>query len=510
MSDRRIRGVIGALLLLFVVSMPSMAAAEEPTAEATFLYAMGARATGRVDGGCEGVAFEPPVGRSGELAGIAARAATLRFVDVRVNYTLLLPDSDEPVQTPSEVHRSESLLELKPQNLGVAWGPSGLANLQQQTGSFDAAFTAQALNVGAATASADGPPPGWADADGVAEPRFLHGMVRALRLADGHIEASGDLAIYLREATVFDATGAHSLPAYRHVSQSGGPGVRFVTEHYRYAWLELEDARVSAGTSGAVLFCRGVQATIDGSFTAYRASGRLSFGEAALDFDRQELTLVGRFTLEESLEAHDERQMSTRTQAKAEGRFDAVGLDFANVQSIDGPKWATVATAAAGGLVLAVIGVVVLYSRIAEDHVLDRPERRRLYETITANPGIEFARLLEQNPMSATNARYHLKLLERRGLVRVVSVQGRHRYVPAGLDANRTRQALLLSEDPKLRGLLSHLNGDGLPASELVDALRRDWGLSRTGGWKVLDRAVRAHLVERLVMQRRVIVRRAP
>jgi DNA-binding transcriptional ArsR family regulator len=512
-----VRWLTALAALVFLVLSPLASAAGPAPDRATFSYGMGARAGGFIDGTCEGRAIAPAEGRAGELAVGGAWHAVLRQVDRWVNYTEILRETGQPVTHVLETGRSEHAVPLDGRALDIAWGASGRALVLELAGPdgvkrpFDAAFGGTAFRMGAANSENDRAVVWGAAQDPSDSSGSLSGWARPMSLAQPDLAASGDLSIYLEEALVRDGAATYAVPAHQETTQSGGPGLQVVSDHVRYAWLDLRDATLRTQAPDTILYCAGLAAHIQGTLTAFAAAGRVDSRGTSVTFDRREFTLAGSLDLRESFHPVDARgDASAPTEATVEGRFDAVGLDFTAPAGTPGTTWPAAATAAAGGVALVILSVVVLYSRIAEDHVLDRPERRRLYEGILANPGIEFSRLVEQNPMSATNARYHLKLLERRGLVRVVTVQGRHRYVPSNLDANRTRQELLISEDPKVRNLLGLLNADGRPASELVDALRREWGLSRTGGWKVLDRAVRANLVERLVQQRRVIVRRAP
>jgi len=506
MSSGRIRAAAGvAFIALAALALTGAVAAT--TDRASFTYELGARATGAIQGTCEGRAIVPPIGESGAWS-LAAGAAILRFVDVWINYTEVLPETGQPVHHGTDGHRSERFVTLASSPIALSWPSSGLASVsgyggQTSQAPFHVGFDATTVRVGPTTLGGDRP------SDPLREPRGSYvGWSRPIEVAGSPWHVEGDLSVYLEQATVRAAGFQYSMAPYLETQRSGGPGLQFVAEHYRYAWLDLKDASATIPSAGTKALCAGIEATIAGAWSAFGANGYLELGDTRQAFQQRELALEGAFALHDAFDGTGEHQAAP-AQATVEGTFDAVGFDLAIPQPVPPRTWPTVAAAAAGGFALTLLGAIILYSRITEDQLLDRPERRRLYEAVMANPGIEFARLLEQNPMSATNARYHLKLLERRGLLRVVNVQGRHRYVASNLDPNLTKRELLLSEDPKLRALLGLLNGEGRPASELVDALRREWGLSRTGGWKVLDRAVRAQLVERLVHERRVILRRA-
>lgn len=100
---------------------------------------------------------------------------------------------------------------------------------------------------------------------------------------------------------------------------------------------------------------------------------------------------------------------------------------------------------AIGGDLLAVqppgLVVVVGYSRHAGVDPLENDVRRRLYEAVEDEPGTYVAALVESTGVPRSTARYHLRVLEREGLVERASIRGKHRVAPAGADL-RLRAAL--------------------------------------------------------------------
>jgi predicted transcriptional regulator len=153
------------------------------------------------------------------------------------------------------------------------------------------------------------------------------------------------------------------------------------------------------------------------------------------------------------------------------------------------------------------IALLPLQTRLRDEGLLTGRWRKRLYDIIQANPGISLKELTETAGMSLTNARYHLELLKRHELVREFQVLHRLCYAPTDSNPSKARAAAFLRADPKLHRLQGHLTDGPRRATELVEALRNDMGLSRSGGWKLLDRAEHAGLIEKRLESRRLVVR---
>lgn len=155
----------------------------------------------------------------------------------------------------------------------------------------------------------------------------------------------------------------------------------------------------------------------------------------------------------------------------------------------------------------AAIVLLPLSTRLRNDSVLKGRWRQKLYDIIQDQPGISLKELTEQAGMSLTNARYHLELLKRHELVREFQVLHRLCYAPTQSNPAKARAEAFLRADPKLHRLQEHLNEGPRRATDLVEALQNDMGLSRSGGWKLLDRAEHAGLIEKRLEARRLVVR---
>lgn len=503
--------------LLFIATVllaPAAVAADAAAGTAAFTYTLGGAAVGAVTGTCEGHALAAPAGAPGELAATSSRAV-LNVVEVWSKRARVVPESGVPREVILDQGHSVEVVALADPNVAIQWAGRAVVHegdaFRGDGTPFLLTFETSRLEAGPAVLSlSDRIGPSFTIHNGEAQKydMGLPGWTRKLTFDGARLEAKGDMSILLENARITEGGRSHVVPPAHEEEQMTQPGMVIVEQRDHFAWLDLTTATLATDDKGMVAYCDALDMAVVGTFTAFGARGRVEALGRTFDFDRQELALSGDLKIRDTTEPSTEtgRQRGA-TESRAEGTFTAVGLDFETVAGAGTPTWAPAAATAAGLALLA--AAALFYTRIAEHRVLDADERRLLYDAITASPGIAFADLRARHAMSPTNARYHLKLLESRGLVRIVRVQGRLHYVPMTNDHRRTRRELALSADPKLRDLVSRLDANGAPASSLVEALRLRWGLSRTGGWKVLDRALKAEVIERVVEDRRVIVRPA-
>jgi DNA-binding transcriptional ArsR family regulator len=503
----------GALIALLLTA--SAAAAEQsppPRDTALFHYDNGARTGGQIGGHCQARA----VAATGPGSWIVAGAAfTLRHVDVWVNQTTILGETGVPITVILDRASRVRSEPLDPGTVGILRGDAGRVVAYPAGGlnapvPFPLQVAGAALESGAA-ASRHMPHPGWDLQSGRPLP-LLEGpafWTRHVTLRQGTMEFNADVSLYLQHVVLTQSGRTIALAPYRERTATELPGVNLLAEHFRYAWLDVTGGHLLADARGHEIHCTSLDLDVRGLVVAYGARGTASRAGQTISFARNELVLVGEFRL---LDAPDTAQagyeLRAPVAARAEGRFDAVGVDF----RLAGGSLTDLSTAqviAAGAILLLLLGGgIFFYTRIAEDAVLDQPERRALMEAVRSDPGLDFRSLQRRTQMSPTNARYHLRFLQQRGLLRVVRVQGRHHYVPSGQDLTSRRRALLVASDPKIQALLSALDHQAeASASTVVQNLRRAWGLSRTGSWKVIERAVRAQLVERRVVDGRVLLR---
>lgn len=111
------------------------------------------------------------------------------------------------------------------------------------------------------------------------------------------------------------------------------------------------------------------------------------------------------------------------------------------------------------------------YSRIDNSDPLENSSRRRIYESILHSPGTYPVELAESTSLSRSTVRYHVRVLEREGLITSEKVQGKRRYFPRETDNGELLVAL---RDDASRSVLTTLYRQG-PAtvSQLASELDR-------------------------------------
>jgi predicted transcriptional regulator len=218
-----------------------------------------------------------------------------------------------------------------------------------------------------------------------------------------------------------------------------------------------------------------------------------------------------RGTLLLSAERAEPTSQGSRRTVHVEGVADgfAPSADSAQVASPFQVPWAGVAAAAAGFAALLALlwkPLAALFTRLRKDDLLEQASRRRIFETIHANPGVTVVALVHLVGQSRASVRHHLRILQGHGRVRSFKAGGAWRFVASDLDLARTRIHVVQALDPKLRELRLRVRPEGTNARHLVEGLQRDLGLSRSGGWHLVGRAVDAKLVTKERHGRTVIL----
>lgn len=491
----------------------AVAAASGPVAVAEFEYVMGSVAEGELRGTCEGLGVD--LRRDGRSFVVTATDARVRVFETWFNYTLLAPETGLPVYREGDSVQKERVYELPPGPIAIGWPESGRALILREDAN------AQPFNVtfhGEALASGQGERFHTADHamivhDGIPmrTPVGFAPWGRMVQLSEGTIDVRGDLFVHLKEATVSSGDTEVSIPKADEKSTRSTPGATFVMEHHHHGLLETKGASARFDSALGRPSCRGLSMDVDGHVTAYRASGQVTAPERTVPFDRQVLTLAGEFQYEDAPRPAD--YGASPLEAKAEGEFEAVGLDFAVVGGDDSPWFARPSTvigaAAAAGLGWAVFKITgALFTRLRGDELLALEGRRRVHEAVVANPGITVNALCELQAMNPFTARYHLDVLRKHGHIRAFKLQREWRYAPADHDVRRLQKSLRLVQDARVRDLLPLVGAEAL-ARDLVTRLQCEWGLSRSGSWKVIDRALRAQLLQKERRGRAVVLRPA-
>lgn len=496
-----------ALLLL----LPSAMADAQVSASVQFSYRLGASALGSIEGVCDAKLAD--LGPGGpHVIRVGPEPATLRLVEIWANYTLLASETGAPIKVPLEAAQEDQLVTLPAGDVRLAVNSQGvaMAYAHGSQGGLDELPRLHFATTQLAASSAIEHPnahPIWQAREGALEENLgrAPGWSREVSVPAGRLELAGKMDLYLEATRIEAGPLVYQLPEAHLTDQMSLPGLVLVHELHRYAWLEFPQATLALEAPLGRLLCHDLAANVRGNLTAYDAQGTFLLGGTTSSFSRRELSLGGAFAWEEHLPEPATATDAAPVEGRAQGTFDSLELDFAPV----GTRTPLVAPLVGLGVGLAaLLGFLgFLYTARGRDQLLSCKERRLIFEAILSRPGLGLAELLEHVSTSATNARYHVHLLSRNGLVHVLKVQGRHRYVAARQDPVAAQRKIVLQEDPKLASLLSLLEPDGTQASQLVERLREHWGLSRAGGWKVLQRALRLRLVSKWSRGRRVTIR---
>lgn len=190
------------------------------------------------------------------------------------------------------------------------------------------------------------------------------------------------------------------------------------------------------------------------------------------------------------------------------GRWTVSGA--ASFVGVDGGVWVGDPAAHLGGLLPVVAAgaavaagfalwklVAFLFTRLRQERLLEQPSRRGVYQAIQASPGVTYVELGRRLGLGGSTLRYQVGVLERNNLVRSFRVRGAIRLTPIHEGLEPLRRTAILEADPKLAALAARVGPEGIAARAIVHAIRSEWGLSRSGAWKVVDRAVAAQVLKK-------------
>ena len=113
------------------------------------------------------------------------------------------------------------------------------------------------------------------------------------------------------------------------------------------------------------------------------------------------------------------------------------------------------------------------YTKWAGDDPLEHDTRAELYDLLQADPGTYLSAFVEASALDASlgTVRYHLRILEREGLVTSTKVGGKRRYYPIGTSPDALDIAL---ESAATRAILQELTASPDTVSGLADRIDRD------------------------------------
>lgn len=147
--------------------------------------------------------------------------------------------------------------------------------------------------------------------------------------------------------------------------------------------------------------------------------------------------------------------------------------------------------------------VVVGYTRHDELDPLENDARQRVFEAVRAAPGTYIAGIVDRTDIPRSTVRYHLRVLEREGLVAGETIGGKHRYAPASADI---ALEAALEDGPTAAVLEAVARFEPVNVGGLADELDR----APSTVSHHLDRLVDDGLVERQRDGRRVLVSLSP
>lgn len=144
--------------------------------------------------------------------------------------------------------------------------------------------------------------------------------------------------------------------------------------------------------------------------------------------------------------------------------------------------------------------VVLGYHRHADEAPLTNDIRKRIFDQILATPGVHIAGIVDRTGIPRSTVRYHLRVLEDADVVDSETLQGKHRYGPAGAD---------LAIAAAYRDAPARETLDAVDRFEpvTVTGLANELGLAPSTVSHHLDRLEEAGLVERDRDGARVLIR---
>jgi DNA-binding transcriptional ArsR family regulator len=118
------------------------------------------------------------------------------------------------------------------------------------------------------------------------------------------------------------------------------------------------------------------------------------------------------------------------------------------------------------------IPAILGYSLYDDSDPLENDQRGQLYGAITDSPGVRLAALVDRSDASRSTVRYHLRVLEREGLVTSVTLWGNRRLYPE--DDCDPEMAAALSDETSVEFLEAIGRTEPVSGSELAAELDRD------------------------------------
>lgn len=156
--------------------------------------------------------------------------------------------------------------------------------------------------------------------------------------------------------------------------------------------------------------------------------------------------------------------------------------------------WASGAWAALGKRLLGIVGLAG-FTRLAKDGLLDHEARDQLYALVRERPGASMNDLVSQSGAARNTVTYHLRVLEREGLVTSTREGRRRLYFPTGTGAKPDAAAFAAVAHATSRSIAERVRAEpGLDQRTLCASLALPPSLAH---WHV-DRLEHAGVVKRV------------
>ncbi len=513
-----------SFLPLLVVALPVTATSGESVV-AEFNYAGPASLDGQFVGSCEGngVYLAPGVPRS---LLVESGGGSLTVVHTRVNYTIVSPEAS-PAYMPDADNQWSEQIDVPAGAARIQVGPTGIVTVVPP---FDGREFGQPFAVSIVLDSADFSSvregirtPGeffWVASEPGAKPHiqdFTFPRPDRTVSFDGEATAEGTLLLYLREATVtFREERLRLEPWTVEEFNATTPAIARRTVIFNDAFLELDDARLVA-PSDAQIVCGGSEGRIEGAFVADRATGRATGAGKDVTFEEKVLSMEGTFVLEERPETSSTGQDVVRS--RAEGSIAVLGVDFAPALTSPSPILESATTVA---LWLLVMGAVLLglknlgtfvgafYSRFGRDRVLDNPSRDLVYQAVMQNPGIALSRLTQVTPYHLSTVTYHVRVLQRVGLIGTLRHGRSIRVLPRTMMTSATLPRLKQVWDPRIAFVVDQVHAEPKALKQVVQTLSANFAITAQASYAIVKGAVEANLVRRTGSGKGVMVECVP
>ena len=262
--------------------------------------------------------------------------------------------------------------------------------------------------------------------------------VQSSQLRDAQPWASGRVTLVLSDV-VFDLVtedGRRTVDARweNETTQAAAGQPVQVRHHARHALLLLDDPELAVSAPFRLTFPDGADARLGGALASGDATGALTVAEARRAVDHERVLVEGDFALQ--LRGDPTGALGVAF----EGEATRAVVQGASVVPVVAPSAARAGEGLLALLAVALLGRLVvapLYHRLGPSDVLANENRRGLYETIRARPGVSVQELVASSGLSRILVRHHLGMLEAHKLVRATSWRRRRTYAVAGEGAGR-------------------------------------------------------------------------